>query len=281
MAFIEISGVEFSYPGGQNRQERKVLTGIDLQVEKGEFLAVIGPNGSGKSTLVKHFNGLLIPTSGSVTIDGMDTAVQGNLQEIRRRVGMLFQNPENQLVSPVVEEDVAFGPENLCIPPAEIRTRVEKALAAVGMAEYRKKPVHDLSGGQKQRVAIAGLLAMEPECLVLDEPTSMLDPVGRKMLYEILLKLKKKGITVIVVTHHMEEAVFADRVCIFNKGKILLAGSPGKVFSDPGFLAEQNLDVPEIPSLTAGLREKGFDIPANIYTLDEMVEFICTYRQRS
>lgn len=279
-AIIEMAGVEYYYSDLEGSGDRRVLKGIDLKVQKGEFLAIIGPNGSGKSTLVKHFNGLLVPTAGRIRVCGMEIT-EKNICEIRRRVGLLFQNPENQLVSSVVEEDVAFGPENLVLSPKEIRKRVEEALEAVDMIQFRAEPVHSLSGGQKQRIAIAGLLAMRPECIVLDEPTSMLDPMGRSKLYEIILKLNKEGITIILVTHLMEEAVLADRVCIFNHGNILLQGPPRQIFREPDFLTKQNLEVPQMVALATMLRQGGFQIPDSILTVDEMVDYLCTCKQKS
>ncbi|KNZ69451.1 cobalt ABC transporter ATPase [Thermincola ferriacetica] len=278
VTLVEMAGVEFTYPDDNHRAARPVLKGVNLRVGRGEFLAVIGPNGSGKSTLVKHFNGILLPSKGRVTVDGLDTANQDNLLEIRRKVGLLFQNPENQLVSSIVEEDVAFGPENLALPPVEIQKRVAEALEAVEMTPYRHQTVHTLSGGQKQRVAIAGLLAMRPDCLVLDEPSSMLDPAGRRRLFDILLRLHKRGMTIILVTHLMEEAALADRVCIFGNGTILREGTPEEIFSEPDFLISQNLEVPQINCLAAMLRNEGFNIPASILTVDEMVDYLCTLK---
>lgn len=276
--FIELTEVEYSYPATARCPERTVLNGINLNISRGEFVAIIGPNGSGKSTLVKQLNGLLIPTKGRVLIDGLDTSVESSLIEVRKKVGLLFQNPENQMVASIVEEDVAFGPENLCLPPDEIILRVKEALTAVGMDEFRQQQVHTLSGGQKQRVAIAGLLAMRPECLVLDEPTSMLDPAGRVRLFEILAELHKRGMTIIVITHLMEEAAQADRICLFNKGNVLLDGSAKSVFKNLELIVEQGLEVPEVNRLVNLLIKRGLKVPEDIITIDEMVDYLCTLK---
>ena len=252
-----------------------VIRGIDLTVERGSFVAIIGHNGSGKSTLAKHFNALLLPTGGQVLVEDMDTADEDNTYRIRRRVGMVLQNPDNQLVSTVVEEDVAFGPENLGIPPQEIRERVDEALRAVDMLDYRdRSPLH-LSGGQKQRIAIAGVLAMRPDYLVLDEPTAMLDPQGRQEVLDILCRLNREsGMTVILITHYMEEAALADRIVVVDNGRTVADGTPRQIFSDPDRLIEIGLDVPQPVALCAALRRHGVDIPLDVLTPEECADAI-------
>ena len=248
---------------------------VSLTVEEGEFVAVIGTNGSGKSTLAKHFNALLLPTSGVCEIDGMRTDNADLIWDIRRRVGMVFQNPDNQIVAAVVEEDAAFGPENLGVPSAEIRERVDKALAAVGMAAFVKHAPHLLSGGQKQRIAIAGILAMHSTCIILDEPTAMLDPTGRAEVMETLLKLHKQGITIVLITHFMEEAIQADRVVVMHDGVIECQGEPNEIFSHVPELLNAGLDVPVAAEIAAGLRKKGLDLPQQIITEKELGDALC------
>ncbi len=246
-----------------------VLDGVSLSVRPGEFVAVLGHNGSGKSTLAKHFNAILLPTSGKVYVDGMDTCDEELLLDIRRRVGMVFQNPDNQIVASVVEEDVAFGPENLGVPSAEIRERVDEALAAVGMSEYARHAPHLLSGGQKQRVAIAGVLAMRPKCIVLDEPTAMLDPVGRKEVIDTVKRLnREQGITVVLITHHMDEAAQADRLIVMHDGHIMADDSPEQVFQNVDGLRSLGLEVPEPVALLYELRQAGVDVPLTALTVD-------------
>ena len=246
-----------------------VLDGVSLSVRPGEFVAVLGHNGSGKSTLAKHFNAILLPTSGKVYVDGMDTCDEELLLDIRRRVGMVFQNPDNQIVASVVEEDVAFGPENLGVPSAEIRERVDEALAAVGMSEYARHAPHLLSGGQKQRVAIAGVLAMRPRCIVLDEPTAMLDPVGRKEVIDTVKRLnREQGITVVLITHHMDEAAQADRLIVMHDGHIMADDSPEQVFQNVDGLRSLGLEVPEPVALLYELRQAGVDVPLTALTVD-------------
>ena len=246
-----------------------VLDGVSLSVRPGEFVAVLGHNGSGKSTLAKHFNAILLPTAGKVYVDGMDTCDEEHLLDIRRRVGMVFQNPDNQIVASVVEEDVAFGPENLGVPSAEIRRRVDEALAAVGMTEYARHAPHLLSGGQKQRVAIAGVLAMRPECIVLDEPTAMLDPVGRKEVLDTVRRLNREaGITVVFITHHMDEAAQADRLIVMHDGHIMADGRPEQVFQNVDGLRSLGLEVPEPVALLYELRQSGVDVPLTALTVD-------------
>ncbi|MBE3519857.1 MAG: energy-coupling factor transporter ATPase [Firmicutes bacterium] len=252
------------------------LSGVDLEIKRGEFVCIIGPNGSGKSTLARHLNALLLPTSGRVLVFGMDTRDERNLWEIRRTAGMVFQNPDNQMVATVVEEDVAFGPENLGIKPEEIRQRVSDALKAVGMEDFSRASPHFLSGGQKQRVAIAGVLAMMPSVIVLDEPTAMLDPKGRKEVMETLARLnKEKGITVVHITHHMDEAVHADRVIVMYEGKVVLSGPPTEVFSKTEDLAKWGLDVPFVARLGDMLRKSGFEVSRSALTVEEMVDELC------
>lgn len=272
---IRLQDLRFEYLSFEG-EEIAALNGVTLDIQKGEFVAVIGHNGSGKSTLAKHLNALLRPSSGVVWIKGMDTRDEDKLWEIRQTAGMVFQNPDNQLVATVVEEDVAFGPENLGLPPEEIRKRVADALKVVGMQEYAQAAPHYLSGGQKQRVAIAGILAMKPEIIVLDEPTAMLDPVGRHEVMETIKYLNKhEGITVVHITHYMEEAVDADRVIVMEQGKIVLQGTPRQVFSQVEVLKEIGLDVPQVTELAYRLRAEGLDIPLNVLKVEEMVDAIC------
>ncbi len=247
-----------------------VLDGIDLQIEPGSFVAVLGRNGSGKSTLAKHFNAILLPSGGKVYVDGIDTCDEDRLLDIRRAVGMVFQNPDNQIVASVVEEDVAFGPENLGVPPADIRQRVDRALETVGMDGYARHAPHLLSGGQKQRVAIAGVLAMEPRCVVLDEPTAMLDPVGRREVLSTIRQLNRdKGITVVLITHHMDEAAQADRLVVMHDGRVVADGAPVEVFRDVAGLRALGLEAPEPVVLLYELRESGVDVPLDALTVDD------------
>ncbi len=252
------------------------LHDINLTVHEGEFLVIIGTNGSGKSTLAKHFNALLLPSSGTCRVDGLDTKESKDLWKIRQKVGMVFQNPDNQIVAAIVEEDIAFGPENLGVPSEEIKRRVTDALRKVGMEEYRNHAPHLLSGGQKQRVAIAGALAMQTQCLVLDEPTAMLDPQGRLEVLHTLKKLHEElGITIVLITHFMEEAVAADRVVVMEKGSISMQGNPVQVFSEVEKLQELGLDVPLAAQIVYRLRKKGIDLPQNIITNKDLVEALC------
>ena len=246
-----------------------VLDDVSLSIKEGSFVAVLGHNGSGKSTLAKHFNAILLPSGGKVYVDGLDTADEARLLDIRRQIGMVFQNPDNQIVASVVEEDVAFAPENLGVPPAEIRERVDAALKAVGMTEYAHHAPHLLSGGQKQRVAIAGVLAMRPRCVVLDEPTAMLDPVGRSEVMSTLLELKRKfGITLVLITHHMDEAAQADRLVVMHDGHIVADGAPSEVFQDVEYLRSLGLEVPETVGLMYELRKNGVDVPLDTLNAD-------------
>lgn len=263
--------LEFSYPSEEG-EPVPALRGVDLAVPEGQFLAVLGHNGSGKSTLAKHFNAILLPTGGKVYALGIDTADEDRVYDIRQNIGMVFQNPDNQIVATVVEEDVAFALENLGVPPAEIRQRVDEALKTVGMYEYRLHAPHQLSGGQKQRVAIAGILAMRPRCIVLDEPTAMLDPRGRREVLETILRLNREnGVTVVLITHFMSEAVQAGRVVVIDHGAVLLDGSPRGVFSHVKALRETGLDVPQATELADMLRNDGFPLPNGILTAEECV----------
>ena len=249
---------------------------VDLDVKQGDFIAILGPNGSGKSTLAKHLNSLLHPTEGSVFINGMDTADQDKVWDIRKTVGMVFQNPENQMIGTIVEEDVAFAPENMGVDPEEIKQRVKESLVMVEMDGHRKASPSKLSGGQKQRVAIAGVLAMHPKCIVLDEPTAMLDPEGRAEVIRAIRALNDvENITVILITHNMEEAVYADRIYVMNEGRIVMSGAPREVFSRVEELEENRLTVPKVTRLAYELRKAGFNIPAGILTRKELCEAIC------
>ena len=252
-----------------------VLDGVSLSIRPGQFVAVLGHNGSGKSTLAKHFNAILLPSGGKVYVDGMDTCDEDKLLDIRRQVGMVFQNPDNQIVASVVEEDVAFGPENLGVPSDEIRERVDGALAAVGMSEYARHAPHLLSGGQKQRVAIAGVLAMRPRCIVLDEPTAMLDPVGRKEVLDTIRWLnREQGITVVLITHHMDEAAQADRLIVMHDGHIVADDSPALVFQNVDGLRSLGLEVPEPVALLYELRQAGVDVPLTALTVDQCAQVL-------
>ncbi|HYF93573.1 MAG TPA: energy-coupling factor transporter ATPase [Symbiobacteriaceae bacterium] len=268
----------FAYPT-HHGPATLALDHVNFAVTRGEFVAVLGMNGSGKSTLARHFNALLLPSEGRALVDGMDTREEKHLWSIRDHVGMVFQNPDNQIVAAIVEEDVAFGPENQGCPPAEIRGRVEEALATVGMTQMRERAPHLLSGGQKQRVAIAGALALRPTCLVLDEPTAMLDPSGRREVVEVVHRLNRElGITVIWITHFMEEAALADRVVVMAGGRVALEGTPRDVFVQSQRLRELRLDVPPAVAAAERLRARGVDLPAGILTLDELVEALCRLR---
>ena len=259
---IRVDHLNYAYPGVEDTPGVAVFTDLSLTVEEGRFVAILGSNGCGKSTLAKHFNSILLPCGGKVYVCGMDTSEDDLLLKIRRNVGMVFQNPDNQIVANVVEEDVAFGPENLGIASPEIRRRVDQALQQVGMYEFRKHAPHLLSGGQKQRIAIAGIIAMEPKCIVLDEPTAMLDPRGRREVMETVLKLnREKGITVVLITHHMDEAAKAQRVVVLHKGDVVADGTPEAVFSQVELLHKIGLAAPETVELCYALRENGFDLP--------------------
>ena len=272
MKFIRADNVHFAYEPAEGEAPREVLHGVSLEIAKGEFVALLGHNGCGKSTMAKLFNGMLQPTEGRITVDGMDTTHEETIYEVRRRVGLVQQNPDNQLVASIVEEDVAFGPENLGVEPKEIRRRVDEALKAVDMYEYRENAPYKLSGGQKQRVAIAGIIAMEPDCIVLDEPTAMLDPRGRDEVMSTIQKLnREKGITIILITHYMDEAVQAGRVVVMDEGNILTQGSPREVFSQVELLKQHHLDVPQATELAYRLRACGCKLPDGILNEEECV----------
>ncbi len=274
---IEISSLHFSYMNDENEKSgcKEVLCGIDLKINAGEFVAVLGHNGSGKSTLAKHLNGILMPTSGKVLVDGIDTSDESRLFELRQRAGMVFQNPDNQIVSSVVEEDVAFALENLGVPYEEMRRRVDDALKAVNMYDYRLHSPSQLSGGQKQRVAIAGIIAMRPKCIILDEPTAMLDPKGRKEVMATIKRMNKEyGITIVLITHYMDEAAQCGRVVVIDKGKIMLDNTPEKVFSQVELMKKIGLDVPQVTELAWELRKAGCDIPPEIITEQDCVKAI-------
>jgi len=276
MDYIKVENVAFSYdepePDEQSGEPRDVLHDVSLAVNKGEFVALLGHNGSGKSTMAKLFNAMLLPSGGKVFVDGMDTVDDSILYEIRRRVGLVLQNPDNQIVASVVEEDVAFGPENLGVPSAEIRQRVDDALKAVEMYDFRLNAPYKLSGGQKQRIAIAGIIAMQPDCIVLDEPTAMLDPRGRTEVLTTIQKLNRdKGITIILITHYMDEAVLADRVIVMDNGNILTEGTPRDVFSQVELLKKHQLDVPQATELIYRLKSSGFDLPDCALNIEECV----------
>ena len=254
----------------------RAVDGVDLDVKEGQFIAILGHNGSGKSTFAKHINAILVPTEGSMWVNGKNTSDPGEIWNVRQTAGMVFQNPDNQIIGTVVEEDVGFGPENLGVPTDEIWQRVEESLKAVGMIEYRHHSPNKLSGGQKQRVAIAGVVAMEPKCIVLDEPTAMLDPVGRKEVLKTVQKLRKqKHVTVILITHYMEEVVDADRIFVMDHGRIVMEGTPKEVFSRVEELKSLRLDVPQVTILADELRKKGLNIPAGILRKEELVDILC------
>ena len=275
-AMIETKNLTFSYPAEEGHKPVAALKDVNISVEEGSFTVVLGHNGSGKSTLAKHMNAVLLPSGGKVYVAGMDTADEALLLEIRRRIGMVFQNPDNQIVANVVEEDVAFAPENLGVPSQEIRKRVDQALEAVGMGEFARHAPHLLSGGQKQRVAIAGVIAMEPECIVLDEATAMLDPVGRREVLDTVHRLnRERGITVVLITHHMDEAAEADRVIVMNKGKIALNGTPREIFSQVEKMRELGLSVPHTVELLYGLKQSGMDVDLHSISVEECADQIC------
>ena len=274
MAFIETVELTHVYQTG-NSENIKALDKVSLAIESGEFVAIVGANGSGKSTLAKHFNALLLPTDGRVLIAGKDTQEAGEIYRIRQQVSMVFQNPDNQLIAAVVEDDVAFGPENLGVEPAEISRRVEESLAAVGMTELRGQPPHMLSGGQKQRVAIAGALAMQTRGIIFDEATAMLDPEGRKEVMDAILQLRKDlGITVVIITHFMDEAMLADRIIVMQEGKLAADGAPREIFAKTDFIRQAGLELPLATEVAEYLREAGMRLPKSILTDDELVEAV-------
>ena len=273
MAAINVENLSYSYPGIEPDQTVKVFENLDLQIEQGSFVAILGSNGSGKSTLAKHFNAILLPNGGKCHVYGMDTSDEELLIAVRRSVGMVFQNPDNQIVANVVEEDVAFAPENLGVASPMIRHRVDNALKQVGMYQYRTHAPHLLSGGQKQRIAIAGVIAMEPKCIVLDEPTAMLDPKGRREVMETIARLNKdKGITVILITHHMDEAALADRVVVIHRGVIRADGVPKTVFADIDYMHELGLAAPETVELCHELNKLGFGLPLDLLDTEDCAQ---------
>lgn len=273
---IECRNLIFKYTAGENQEEKIAINDVNLQIKEGEFIAILGHNGSGKSTMAKHMNALLIPTEGKMLVNKMDTSDMNNLWNIRETAGMVFQNPDNQLVATIVEEDVAFGPENLGVSPEEIRKRVDEALERVGMSEYKRHAPHLLSGGQKQRIAIAGILAMKPKCIIFDEPTAMLDPSGRKEVLDTIIDLNKNyGITVIIITHYMDEAAKSDRIVVMDKGKLILDGKPRDVFSNVEKMKSIGLDVPQVTELSYELQKAGINIDTRILDVNEMVNAIC------
>ncbi|MDY6012528.1 energy-coupling factor transporter ATPase [Clostridium sp.] len=273
---IKCENIIFKYTSHEDGIERYAINGVDLTVKKGEFLVVLGHNGSGKSTLAKHMNALLLPTEGNVYVDGLNTNDENNLWDVRSKAGMVFQNPDNQMVATIVEEDVAFGPENLGVDPKEIRKRVDESLERVGMSEYKRHAPHLLSGGQKQRVAIAGILAMQPECIIFDEPTAMLDPIGRKDVLKTIKEINKEyGITIVLITHYMDEAAQADRIVVMDKGKLIMEGTPKKVFSQVELMKKIGLDVPQVTELSYELNKEGIKLDKEIINVDEMVEALC------
>lgn len=273
---IECKNVTYKYENSDKDNIKLALDNVNLQVKKGEFLVILGRNGSGKSTIAKHMNALLIPSSGNVYVSGLDTSDEKNIWNIRNKAGMVFQNPDNQIVATIVEEDVAFGPENLGIESSEIRKRVDDCLRKVNMYDYKRHAPHLLSGGQKQRVAIAGVLAMMPECIVFDESTAMLDPSGRREVINTIKEINRKhNITVVLITHYMEEAVEADRIIVMDSGKIITEGVPRDVFSKVEKMKNIGLDVPQMTELSYELRKGGINISDNILTIDEMVNELC------
>ena len=280
-SFIELRDVSVGYEDSMNENavDKYVLENLDLKIEKGSFVAVLGHNGCGKSTLAKLCNAILIPQKGKVFIDGIDTSEEKHINDIRQKVGMVFQNPDNQIVATIVEDDVAFGPENLGVEPAEIRRRVDDALKAVEMYDFRSSEPHKLSGGQKQRVAIAGIIAMQPECIVLDEPTAMLDPRGRREVMNTVQMLNEQGITVVFITHYMDEAAKADRVIVMNEGKVVLDGAPRDVFTEIDLLKKIGLDVPEATELTDMLNKDGFGFDKHILDIDELFDEIVRIKE--
>lgn len=280
MNIVDVNKVSFDYirrdEDGNVEDIVTAVKDVTMHVKQGEFLAVLGHNGSGKSTLAKHFNALLLPTEGTILVGGMDTAKESNLWDIRQTAGMVFQNPDNQIVATIVEEDVAFGPENMGIPTGEIWNRVEYAMKAAGIYEFKDMSPNRLSGGQKQRVAIAGIVAMKPQCIILDEPTAMLDPNGRKEVIKTLHELnEREGITIILITHYMDEVVGADRVIVMDGGKIVKEGTPKQIFSQVELLKELRLDVPQVTQVAHELRKHGLNLEEGILTIDELVDAIC------
>ena len=277
---IRTENLYFEYSG--DGESRVAINGVDLNIKKGEFVAILGHNGSGKSTMAKHFNAILLPSGGKVYAAGMDTTDEKMLAKIRKNVGMVFQNPDNQIVATVVEEDVAFGPENMGVPSEEIRERVDSALETVGMKKFAKAAPHNLSGGQKQRIAIAGIIAMRPSCIVLDEPSAMLDPSGRREIMRTVKKLAREmGITIVLITHYMDEAAQSDRICVMNDGKICIDGTPGEIFSRRDEMVNMGLDVPQVTELMYKIRKSGIDASDKIITVDDCVKEIINLLEKS
>ncbi len=279
MDMIKVDNLSFEYirrdENGNVESINKAIDEVSLNVNKGDFIAILGANGSGKSTLAKHLNAILYPTEGSVWVNGLKTSEEKNLWDIRQSAGMVFQNPDNQIIATVVEEDVGFGPENLGIPTEEIWKRVEKSLEAVGMLEFRHLSPNKLSGGQKQRVAIAGIMAMKPECIVLDEPTAMLDPNGRKEVIATVRELNKtENVTVLLITHHMDEVIYADKVFVMEHGHVVMEGTPREIFSRVEEIKKYRMDVPQVTELAYELSKEGYDIPAGLLTVEELVDAI-------
>jgi len=273
MGIVNIKNLIHDYRDEEENETVRAIDDVSLQIETGQFIVILGHNGSGKSSLAKHINALLMPTEGTVWVDGIETTDNKRIWDIRQTAGMVFQNPDNQIVATMVEEDVAFGPENMAVPTDEIWRRVEKALGAVKMTAFRHKSPLKLSGGQKQRVAIAGIIAMEPKCIVLDEPTAMLDPVGRKEVIETLHQLnKEKKITIILITHHMNEAIDADRIFVMNKGKLVEQGTPKEIFSKVEEIKSYGLEVPQVTELGYMLKQSGLEIEDRILTVDELIK---------
>lgn len=280
MGMIEAMKLAFEYKKyGENGEVEEVfraVDGVDLDIKAGDFVAILGHNGSGKSTLAKQLNAILVPTGGTLYIDGMDAAKEENVWNIRQTAGMVFQNPDNQIIGTVVEEDVGFGPENMGIPTDEIWQRVEESLRSVGMWEYRKNSPNKLSGGQKQRVAIAGVVAMHPKCIVLDEPTAMLDPNGRKEVIRTIRALNQvENVTVLLITHYMDEVVYADKVLVMDEGKVVMQGTPSEIFSQVDKLKQYRLDVPQVTLLAHELRKDGLDLPECVLSVEELVNALC------
>ena len=272
---IEVKNLIFEYPQGENQEPVRAINGINLDIEKGSFVAIVGQNGSGKSSLAKNLNGLLIPTSGTVKVNGIDTVNDDTIWELRQNIGMVFQNPDNQIVSSIVEDDVAFGPENLGVDPLRIRTLVDDALDSVWMGEFKRKAPHLLSGGQKQRIAIAGVIAMKPKCIVFDEPTAMLDPKGRKDVMNIAKKLNEEGITIVYITHFMEEAMMADRIIVMDRGEVAMDTKPENLFRNYEKIGSLGLELPVISQLINSLKNKGVELPDEIYDAEGLVKYIC------
>ncbi len=280
MGIIEGSGLVYEYrkygEDGEVAAVTRAVDGVSLDVKRGDFVAILGHNGSGKSTLAKHINAILTPDEGTLYVDGMDTSEEKNLWDVRQSAGMVFQNPDNQIIGTVVEEDVGFGPENMGISTEEIWERVEESLKCVGMWAYRKKSPNKLSGGQKQRVAIAGVVAMHPKCIVLDEPTAMLDPTGRKEVLRTVRALNQvEDVTVLLITHYMEEVIYADKVLVMDEGKVVMQGTPREIFSQVEQLQKYRLDVPQVTLLAHELKKAGLPVPDGVLTVDELVEELC------